>query len=625
MNYNFNKNKKGKLDGEFVKHTACPHCNSVDNLAVYRVVGSSPARHNATCWGCKRYEPNPPGFLGMDNNPAHTNATYSNPNLHSGSGSSHTMSIEPRAIQFNKSNLLPVDKLSNQDVLSEFKTFPIRAIPDRGLTLETCERYGVRVSLSPTDGVTIISHMYPYHTPVTDKLSGYNQRIVEGKIFFAKGDRKNVGLFGSHIPKQGKTLYITEGEIDAMSLYQVLRSLSNLPDYYPAVVSLAHGAASAVRDITNDYEYVDSFDKVVLVFDQDEAGQASVKDVCQLLAGKVSIAKLAEKDPNAMMMSGKSADLKWSVVAQAKPYMPDNIVNYANAWDRFKNSRNQECHLFPDSYTGLNEKTYGMREGDLVVVTSGTGMGKTQFLRELKYHYFHSTDWKMADIALEEDLGESMSGMMALHLNKRISLPDVHVTEEEELEAFNHLYSTERWDGYDFFGGLDDDTLFSKLRWMAATGKKAIWLDHLSIIISEFADQGDERQRIDMIMTKLARMCKELSIIIILVVHLKKTSNGTSFEEGAVPSLDDLRGSGTLKQLPMTILALSRNQQHEDPFCANTSKITVLKCRFTGRTGTAGYLHFNADTGRMVPIPEPDNYNSKKTGQGNKAYVGGAY
>ena len=252
--------------------------------------------------------------------------------------------------------------------------------------------------------------------------------------------------------------------------------------------------------------------------------------------------------------------------------------------------------------------TYGIREGDLVVVTSGTGMGKTQYLRELKYHYFQTTDWKMADIALEEDIGESMSGMMALHLNKRISLPDVHVSAEEEQSAFEHLYSTERWDGYDFFGGLDDDTLFSKLRWMAATGKKVVWLDHLSIIISEFADQGDERQRIDMIMTKLARMCKELSIIIFLVVHLKKTSGQISFEEGATPSLDDLRGSGTLKQLPMTILAISRNQQHTDPVCANTSKLTVLKCRFTGRTGTAGYLYFQPDTGRMVPVPKPANY-----------------
>jgi len=627
----YNNRYKGKPSGKLVEHIRCTNCPSSDAMAVHEQSGTSPVKHNAWCWSCSTYEPNPPGFLGMskdrrhepknlgqgqeDSMQSHSSLRNSAPPSYIGAGtilnsSKGNITPDDTSVTTSTQPTLTKSTPTNQDILSEFNTYPIRAIPDRGLSLRTCERYGVRVSLSPRDGTTILSHMYPYHKKGI--LTGYNQRVVETKNFFAKGDRKGVGLFGSHLPKAGKTLYITEGELDAMSLYQVLWESSTLDDFNPSVVSLAHGAASAVRDITEDFEFVDSFEKIVLVFDQDEPGQAAIKDVCTLLAGKVFIAKLSEKDPNDMLLAGKANEMKWEVLKHAKPYMPDNILNYADAYNRFKDSRNQESFPFPETYTGLNEKTYGVRKGDLVVVTSGTGMGKTQVLREFKYHYFNTTDWLMADIALEEDIGESMSGMMALHLNKRISLPDVHVTDEETDSAFDHLYSTRRWDGYDFFGGLDDDTLFSKIRWMAATGKSVIWLDHLSIIISEFADQGDERQRIDMIMTKLARMCKELDIIIFLVVHLKKTSTGTSFEEGATPSLDDLRGSGTLKQLPMTILALSRNQQHDDSYCANTSKLTVLKCRFTGRTGTADYLHFDATTGRMNVVPEPANYTKKK-------------
>lgn len=233
-------------------------------------------------------------------------------------------------------------------------------------------------------------------------------------------------------------------------------------------------------------------------------------------------------------------------------------------------------------------------------------------MRELKAHYHETTDFKFADIALEEDVGDTIAGLVSLRLNKRITLPDVTVDPDEEKAAFDYYFQSGRWTGYDYFGGLDNDNLFSKIRFFAATGHKFIFLDHLSIIVSEYAAEGGERERIDTIMTKLAKMVKELDITIFLIVHLKKTSTGTSFEEGATPSLDDLRGSGTLKQLSMTVLALSRNQQHPDRFCANTSKITGLKCRFTGRTGTADYLNFNETTGRMVPVPCPPNYETSK-------------
>lgn len=344
-----------------------------------------------------------------------------------------------------------------------------------------------------------------------------------------------------------------------------------------------------------------------------------MEDACKILAGKVYVASYSEKDPNDMLLAGKAEELKWEVLKHAKLYMPDNIVNYADAWDRYKEGKNQTCYLFPEEWEELNRMTYGIRMAELVMVTSGSGSGKTQFLRELKYHFYKTTDFKIADIALEEDVGDSMAGMMSIHLNKRITLPDVVVTENEEREAFDYLFSTGRWSGYDYFGGLDDDNLFSKIRFFAATGHKLIFLDHLSIIVSEYAADGGERERIDTIMTKLAKLVKELNITIFLIVHLKKTSAGLSFEEGVAPSLDDLRGSGSLKQLSWIVIALSRNQQHPDKFCANTSEVIVLKCRFTGRTGVADYLHFSDTTGRMRKVAKPLNYRNEKKGNGRSS------
>ena len=104
----------------------------------------------------------------------------------------------------------------------------------------------------------------------------------------------------------------------------------------------------------------------------------------------------------------------------------------------------------------------------------------------------------------------------------------------------------------------------------------------------------NERKAIDMLMTQLRSLVEETGAGIVVVSHLRKgDTKSTPFEQGGIISLDDLRGSGSLKQLPDTVLALERNQQADKENSRNVLKIRVLKCRFTGNTGLAGYLKFN--------------------------------
>lgn len=498
------------------------------------------------------------------------------------------------------------ESMEGKLTFSDVQELPCFGIPHKGIKADACEHYGVRTEFNGQGEPT--RSWYPHYTD--GRHDGYKSKSTD-KRFAAVGNIKGGELFGQSVAgTSGSFVVVTEGEDDALSVWQCLRDRSDLPGWSPAVVSLSHGAGGALRDISENLEFISGFDRVILCFDQDDEGRRAVEAVCPILAGKVFVAKLPEKDANDMLLAGKGDELKWAIVKHAKKYQPDGIINGLDTWERYKHSANVQCVAYP--YGGLNEKTYGFRPGSVVTITSGTGVGKTQFMGELKYHVFKDTDWNIADISLEEDVGDSVSRLMSLHMGRRLHLPDISVPEDHEKKVHAELFDSGRFSFYDHFGGMDDSSLFNKLRYFGATGHRAIFLDHLSIIVSEYAAEGGERERIDTVMTKLAKLAKELEVVIFLVVHLRKEGSGRSFEQGSVPSLDDLRGSGSLKQLSWDVIALSRNQQHFDPYCRNVTKLTVLKCRFTGRTGPAGFLKFDEETGRMVEVEEPANYSEER-------------
>lgn len=575
-----------KSKGTLKEHIPCPYdnCGSSDAMAVYVQEDGS---EDGTCYSCGQYSRDP---YGASDPTRVTSITRSHGTLQAGTNSAPQGSF---------------GTISLEDGL----THPVRAIRDRGIDHATAEHFNVRIGVSSTDGETPIYHLYPRYRD-GDQV-GWKKK-TQDKQFMSTGGQ-DVDLFGLHLCKDGgKKIWITEGELDAMSVYQALTQDSSIK-WSPDVVSLPDGCQSATKAIANNLEQLSKFDEIVLVFDNDVAGKEATKVICKMLAGKVSHVTLPLKDANEMVMDGRTTDLKWQCLSHAKKYQPDGIINAKDMWSRYKESKDSPFYPYPPELPILNSKVYGARPGSIITVTSGTGMGKTRVLKRWLQHFKETTDEKIAGMFLEEDITETVEDLISIETGKRIGLPDVNISDEEETAAFENLFNGGQISLYDFFGGMDDDSLLSKLKYFAVTGHKFIFLDHLSIIVSEYAVEGDERKRIDSLMTKLAKFVKEFGIVLILVVHLKKSeSSSKSFEMGTRPTLDDLRGSSTLKQLSWDVFALARNQQHHNPRTANTTEVIVLKCRKTGRTGVADYLEYDDVTGLMKTVEKPQDWNEKE-------------
>jgi len=366
------------------------------------------------------------------------------------------------------------------------------------------------------------------------------------------------------------------------------------------VVSLRNGASSASKELKEQLEFLEGYDNIVLCFDNDKAGKEAV-EACQDLfsPGKLKIVKLSKKDPNEYLTSGASRELV-SLWWDAKPYAPDGIIRGSDTWELLGEFRNVKSIPYP--WTGLNELTRGIRE-ELVTVTSGSGMGKSQFIRELEYYLLGATEHNIGVIALEETAARSALGIMSIAANRPLHLEEN--TPMDDLKPFwDQTLGTDRYFLFSDWENPTVDALLGKIRFMAkANDCKYVVLDHLSIIVSA-QENGDERKAIDEVMTRLRRLVAELKIGLFLVSHLKR-SNGTTHEEGGRISLGELRGSQSIAQLSDIVIGMERDQQHEDAEVRNTTLVRVLKNRYTGETGPACYLKYSRDTGRMLEVAKP--------------------
>lgn len=524
------------------------------------------------------------------------NAVYSDGGSHCFSCGKHTFSTGRENEEARKE----VDSRDSER-LQGLLELDIRPLAVRGINLNTVSKY----KYGYNSGRQVANYYDDTGELVAQKIRTKN------KEFSWVGNPKQAGLFGQHLwsPHPKKRIVITEGEIDCLSVSQA-------QDNKWAVVSLPNGAASAERDVRKHLEYLSGFDKVVICFDMDEPGRQAAQKVAALLPpNKAYIATLPLKDANEMTVAGRGAELI-QCLWDAKKYKPDGILNGDEILDRLNTQVEETCYPLPDYLSKTNEKTKGIRLGNLDVFTSGTGMGKTTFIKQLQMHLYNTTDLNQAVIHLEEPIIDTINGLIGIELKRRLHLSedvDQQLIKEKAKEIFSKKDEEGfyRFNIYDAFGSVSEEDLYNKIRFMVnGLGCKVIWLDHLSILVSGLGQDGDERRAIDAIMHNLKSLTVELKCYIGLIVHLNNATSGKTFEEGAVPNLNNLRGSGGIKQLSDTVYALSGNQQADSEVERNTRLVTVLKCRYTGMNGKADYIYYNGETGCNEAGEDPSLLNT---------------
>jgi twinkle protein len=275
-------------------------------------------------------------------------------------------------------------------------------------------------------------------------------------------------------------------------------------------------------------------------------------------------------------------------------------------------------------YKCVDQYCGGFRQGELVVVTAGTGIGKSTFVQEVAYHMGFVGGIKCGMIFLEEREKRTLLRLAAIHYN--IAVKDLsenpNLLTTEQWEEFRALPELKNFVFNSHFGSLDSRELFSKIDYMIDhCGCQFIFLDHISIVVSGMTSSKEgERKDIDILMTQLVTRGVDKNVGIVVISHLNVPERNPH-EEGGRVTLSHLRGSGSIKQLAFTVLAQERNQQDAD---STRALLRSLKCRETGFTGPLGVLEYDIKTGRLLETKAVNVADFDRQLRGKKSSNGGS-
>ena len=526
-----------EMESQFVKHIPCLKCGSKDNNSLY-------SDGHTFCFGCETWA--------------------------AGNGDKTS-----------------VRKTMPKEVSEVLEGTVVGSLKDRGLTKDTLKKFGVRLSVS--NGLPT-RHHYPYHNSSGDIIAWKVRQVP--KTFHAEGNIKDAGLFGQQVfPAGGKKLTLCEGELDALASYQMRGSS------WPTV-SIKTGAASAYTECKKAFEYLNSFEEIIINFDNDEPGKKAAKEVASLFPKKAKIFQGQLKDACEYLKDHKSKEYvsEWW---NAKEYRPDDILSGEAMWDIVTQERAEATAHYP--WSGLQAMTFGIRTSEMTTVLAGTGVGKTQFLREISQHVFNSTEHNLGLIYLEETKWLTGRGPMSIYMNRPLHLPTTTYTDEELREAHDATWGTDRlFTLSDSWSDNSIDYIMDKITYLAVgCDCKFIVLDHISFLVSD--QSGDERKMLDEIAHKLKAATVDLDINLHIIAHARRQT-GKPLEEGGQVSLSDIRGTAGIGQLSNLVMGLERDGQNEDPIIANTTTVRIVKNRFSGKTGVAARLFYDEFTGRMTEV-----------------------
>lgn len=492
-----------------------------------------------------------------------------------------------------KKGLTLADWAKEKYVVTETEKINVRLVPVetssfegiRGIDEDVCRLYGIQVQFDK-DG-NPVRYAFKHRNNVKYRTHEEFEAAagLEKKEYWTKLRKDQGGsidhLFGPEFNAgSSNRIYITEGEFDAASLYQVLGK------NYP-VMSLPSATPSKAF-YANVYDYLNSFKEIVYAGElSDDAGRAMADRMYNMFPDKTKYVSMTEfKDANAFLMNGAEDDLKWAAL-KPQMYTPDNFF-IGDAAVRQAILEENPYSYVPTGHSGFDKLLRGLIKGGITFIKALRGTGKTELIRYFEYGLLKNSTANIALLHMEEPKSLTYRAMATyeLGINVRTKEDAVNnsIPEEEVIKKACDVLQDNRTIIFEMRASDEPEAILDYVRTAATVyGAEYIFVDHVQRL-AYLSKSGVEQATA--VLTKLganmAQLCKELDIGVIFISQVNddgRTKYAAALEEEAI-----------------VCVKLDRDTEAEDEEERNTTKFIVDKNRPFSRLGDAGSVYYDADT-----------------------------
>lgn len=481
-----------------------------------------------------------------------------------------------------------------REEIEEILECDAQTLHERKLNKSTLEHFNVKVGVSGEDGVTPASVHFPYCKE--GELQGYKNRLLENKSMWSVGKVKGAELFGWEQAKAtgAKKLFITEGEYDALALYQIITRQQEGTEWAgqaPAVVSLTRGAGCAVEDITRNMDKIRQyFKEVVLVFDQDKPGQDAAAAVV-VIAPDFYVASLPAKDANECLLEGHNKACFNAVMFNAKRPKNSRIVWGDDLHEEAKEPAKEGELSWP--WEGMNKLTRRIRLGETIYLGAGVKMGKSELLNAIAAHLIKEHGIKCFMAKPEEANKKTYKLLAGKCVGKVFHDPNVAFDADAFDEAGEMLRGKVAM--MNLYQNITWEVLKADIRAAAVEGCKAVFIDPITNLTNGM-ESGEANVKLQEIAQELAAMAMDLNIVIFIFCHLKAPDQGAIHERGGAVLSTQFAGSRAMMRSCNYMIGLEGNKNPElSKDERNMRSLVLLEDREFGEVGRVS-LYWQAQT-----------------------------
>lgn len=570
------------------RHLSCvsPTCNSSDALALYEEeTEEGQVVYNATCYSCEGY--------------------FSHKVL-AGSYLAEEYGISGKGgtVKSSGGRVKPKKYITDEQIQHIKSLTKIDDTKYRTLAKGVNSRYQV-LSEYNEEGV-LTKRYYPAYD-LEGKLCGYKVRVVSTKDFYSIGyTGSDTQLYGlSQMKPNGRWIGIFGGEEDAHAAYEMLATHQHNRGYEPIpCVSPSTSETASIKNIQLNYEKLDSYDKIIIGFDDDKKGQeyaVKAAEVCP--PGKVYLMRMpVPKDPCDVKKANKSSEFVKEFFFNSVKYKPQGVVGSNELQDAVIEELLIEKVPLPPFMSKLEKMTAGgLPLGYIVNIGAASGAGKTTIINEMIYYWLFHSPHKVGVVSLELSKGQYGIAMLSRHIGKKLQLFEdpqeavSFVTSAQNKAKAETLWKDEegdsRWYLVDEREGSIENLKQQIKQLVISCGCKVVILDPLQDVL----DSSTNEEQADFM--KFQKGLIKKGITFVNINHVRKSGSGEKAgSQGRDLVEEDFAGSSTIfKSGGINVLCM-RDKYAEDMITRNTTRVVLSKCRTTGMTGPAGEWYYDIDT-----------------------------